>query len=565
MYRRRIARGLLAGVLALATLSGARAATLVLNDVDAAGTGFDDPTPVAPVGGNPGTTLGEQRRIVFQFAADLWGSLLESPIDIVVQASFRPLPCTAGSALLASSGAVRVLADFPDAAYIGTWYPPALANKLAGEDLTPGPFDPDLLAEPFNDDLYVTLNVALDADPACLAGAGWYYGLDHQAGPAVDLLNVMVHEMAHGLGFANFIDESTGAGPSGLPDIYSRYTLDSVTGRHWHQMTNAERVASARRAGRVVWDGPHVRAQAPHVLGPRPVLDVLPPSTAAGSYEVTVATFGPAPAAPGVAGTIVLANDGTGTTSDACEALVGDYTGAIVLSDRGSCTFAAKVARAQEAGAVGVVVVNNDPLGQPSMTGQDASITIPAVGLSQADGLTLKAALPGLDGAIGVDPTKLAGTDASGNVRLLADGRAGSAISHWDLVATPNLLMEPVFAPDLRASETVDLTTRLLADVGWDECRSSNFAAAVTLGECDPGVENQVLDDGCTIADLVAACGLAAGEYDVPCVRSATTQLADLGLIDGQQGNEIEKCARFPNGKPGKRPDRGNPHRGGAR
>ena len=562
MHGRRCARRVLVAMLTLAFLDDARAATLVLNDVDPAGTGFDDPTPVAAVGGNPGTTLGEQRRIVFQLAADLWGSLLESPIDIVVQASFRPLPCSTGSALLASSGAVRVLADFPGAAYTGTWYPPALANKLARQDLTPGPFDPGLLVPPFNDDLYVTLNIALDADPACLGGAGWYYGLDHQAGLAVDLLNVIVHEMAHGLGFANFIDESTGAGPSGLPDIYSRYTFDTVTGRHWHQMTSAERVASARRAGKVVWDGAHVRAQAPHVLGPRPVLDVLPPSTAAGSYEVTVATFGPGPASPGVAGALVLANDGTGTTSDACEPLVGDYTGAIVVSDRGSCTFAAKAARAQEAGAVGVVVVNNDPLGLPSMTGQDASIVIPAVGLSLADGQTLKAALPGLDGVIGVDPTKLAGTDASGNVRLLADGRNGSAISHWDLVTTPNLLMEPVFAPDLRASETVDLTTRLLADVGWDECPASNFAAAVTLGQCDPGIANQVLDDGCTIADLIAACGLGPADYDTQCIRSVTARLSDLGLVDTQQGNEIEKCARWPTGKPGKRPDRGSPRAG---
>ena len=32
-----------------------------------------------------------------------------------------------------------------------------------------------------------------------------------------------------------------------------------------------------------------------------------------------------------------------------------------------------------------------------------------------------------------------------------------------------------------------------------------------------------------------------------------------------QQGNEIEQCARFPNGMPGKRPDRGRPLRGGVR
>ena len=34
------------------------------------GAGFDDPTVVDPVGGNPGTTLGEQRLIVVEFAAE---------------------------------------------------------------------------------------------------------------------------------------------------------------------------------------------------------------------------------------------------------------------------------------------------------------------------------------------------------------------------------------------------------------------------------------------------------------------------------------------------------------
>ena len=37
-----------------------------------------------------------------------------------------------------------MLADFPGAPYPGTWYQPALANKLAGYDLTPGGPDPGL-------------------------------------------------------------------------------------------------------------------------------------------------------------------------------------------------------------------------------------------------------------------------------------------------------------------------------------------------------------------------------------------------------------------------------------
>ena len=41
------------------------AATLVIVNGNAPGVGFNDPTPVAPVGGNPGTTLGQQRLNAF--------------------------------------------------------------------------------------------------------------------------------------------------------------------------------------------------------------------------------------------------------------------------------------------------------------------------------------------------------------------------------------------------------------------------------------------------------------------------------------------------------------------
>jgi hypothetical protein len=47
-------------------------ATIVIVNGNAAGVGFNDPTPVAPVGGNPGTTLGQQRLNAFEYAASLW-------------------------------------------------------------------------------------------------------------------------------------------------------------------------------------------------------------------------------------------------------------------------------------------------------------------------------------------------------------------------------------------------------------------------------------------------------------------------------------------------------------
>ena len=50
-----------------------------------------------------------------------------------------------------------------------------------------------------------------------------------------------------------------------MPDIFSFFTRDTSSGLLWHQMNNAERVASAKNTGRLVWDGPNVNAAAPQL------------------------------------------------------------------------------------------------------------------------------------------------------------------------------------------------------------------------------------------------------------------------------------------------------------
>ena len=87
--------------------------TIRINNVDAAEVGLNDPTPVSPVGGNPGRTLGEQRLNVLRSAAELWGGLLEGDVDIVIQATFQPLPCSPTTAVLGAAGPIRVVANFP--------------------------------------------------------------------------------------------------------------------------------------------------------------------------------------------------------------------------------------------------------------------------------------------------------------------------------------------------------------------------------------------------------------------------------------------------------------------
>jgi len=227
------------------------AATFVINNLDGPGEGFNDPTPVAPVGGNPGTTLGQQRLNVFQKAADTWGAAIESNVPVIIQASFDPLSCNSSSAVLGSAGTINIVRDFPGAPEPGTWYATALANAIAGTDLNTG-----------SDDISATFNSSVDNNNNCLTGINWYLGYDHNHGNDIDLLVVLLHEFAHGLGFQGFTNLSTGSFINGFPGIYAYFTLDNSNGLHWNEMNMHQRKVSATNTGNVVWDGPAVHAGA---------------------------------------------------------------------------------------------------------------------------------------------------------------------------------------------------------------------------------------------------------------------------------------------------------------
>ena len=232
--------------LGLATPSLAQTSIVIVN-ADDPGEGFNDPTPVSPVGGNTATTLGAQRLQVFQAAASRWEAQLASDVTIQVQARFDPLPCSAFSGTLGSAGPTTVFRDFPGAVESGTWYPQALANSLAGFDLSSSP------------DLSATFNGDIDNNDDCLVGTNWYLGLDG-AGGGIDLLSVVVHELGHGLGFLTFVDPETGARLLGRDDVFMRRLQDEDLGLTWDQLSDAERAASATDNGDLTWIGSEVVA-----------------------------------------------------------------------------------------------------------------------------------------------------------------------------------------------------------------------------------------------------------------------------------------------------------------
>ncbi|MEP7028500.1 MAG: PA domain-containing protein, partial [Candidatus Eisenbacteria bacterium] len=441
----------------------ARAATIVIVNSDGAGEGFNDTTPAAPVGGNTGTTLGAQRLFVFQYAANIWGNILPSAVTIKVSSQFNPLSCDASSAALGSAGAVSLLRNFPNAEFTGTWYPAALANRLAGIDL-----------DPAGNDINAQFNSTLDGG-TCLGGQTWYYGVDgNEPANKIELLPVVLHELGHGLGFAQYGNLSTGALFNSGVDIYQRFIFDNSVGLHWNDMTNGQRATSAINTGHVGWDGSAVKVVAPTMLGQRTEVRVLSPAGIAGLKVFGVADFGPAAGASLISGSVVLADDGSAPTSDACTPLVngGAMAGKIALIDRGGCAFVQKAAAAQAAGAIAVVIANNVAGTPPAMGGSDPSLTIPTVSISQADGNLIKGQLgTGVTMSIGPNPSFLAGADDNGRVLLYAPNpiETGSSISHWDVSAEPSLLMEPFITNGL--SSSVDLTKFAFEDIGWFQPR----------------------------------------------------------------------------------------------
>ena len=203
--------------------------TLTLRVQDAAGTGFNDPE------------LGNTRRNAMEFVAQRWGQFLGSGVEINLGVSFEELPCSDNSGVLAQAGTQFIFEDFPGAPVPDTWFHGNLAESLSGQNLSleDDPGNPDA------PDIRATFNSRIDEE--CLAqGTRFYYGLDGNVPPGqISFVNVALHEVGHGLGFASLTNPQTGNFIEGLPDIFSRFLLDTDLNRRWHQMTVGQRRLSA--------------------------------------------------------------------------------------------------------------------------------------------------------------------------------------------------------------------------------------------------------------------------------------------------------------------------------
>ena len=125
----------------------------------------------------------DQAMAAFQYAVDIWNSLIRSPVPIQIDASFTDLGGFEDGRIIL--GGARP-ADWKSPRSLDLWFPEALADKRSGRDLADS--EPDIITR-FNSH----------------EDANWYFGIDgNTPSGKTDFVSTVLHEIAHGLGFTSF-------------------------------------------------------------------------------------------------------------------------------------------------------------------------------------------------------------------------------------------------------------------------------------------------------------------------------------------------------------------------
>jgi hypothetical protein len=180
---------------------------------------WTDSTAATPIGGNNGTTLGQQRKNALAQAASELVTQLDIQTTVTVQACGAHLGGTDKSATLAHAGATSFFYDEPQYPSPSlpqkyTWYPSTAAARLNGSSLcgfAGGPCDTKS-----NDEIQAVFNMDIGSSTV-LGGENFYLGFDPSQKPArdVDFISIAMHEMTHGLGFLGLVNTDSTQGPLG--------------------------------------------------------------------------------------------------------------------------------------------------------------------------------------------------------------------------------------------------------------------------------------------------------------------------------------------------------------
>ena len=150
----------------------------------------------------------EPAKTAFQYAVSIWETLIYSPVPIYIRANWLSLD----DGVLGSCGPSIYFENFDAAHYKDRYYPVALVEKMEGEEIT-GPELPDMIAN-FNRDF-----------------DNWYFGTDGDTPEGkYDFVSIVLHEIAHGLGFTGFfyVDDNVGhyGGDLGFPGVFDEFVAD---------------------------------------------------------------------------------------------------------------------------------------------------------------------------------------------------------------------------------------------------------------------------------------------------------------------------------------------------
>ena len=185
-----------------------------------------------------------QSQAAFQYAVDIWSTLVASSIEIKVVATFEPL----SSGVLGAAGPRTAFTNFSNQPIANTFYPIALANKLAGVDL-----------DPANPDIDASFNSSF---------SDWYFGTDGLTpNGKYDFVSVVLHELCHGLGFVDSTNKSGDVGSYGVsspvkPLIYDRFLVNGLgqSLTNTSLFPNPSTSLGSQLINNLFFDGPKARA-----------------------------------------------------------------------------------------------------------------------------------------------------------------------------------------------------------------------------------------------------------------------------------------------------------------